>query len=178
MSIVTRTGDGGDTGLFGSGRVSKADPRMQAIGDIDELNAAIAVALAVPITREAQLLRVQHLLFRLGASFAVPAGREVSIPRIQPQDVATIDAWIAELEESLPPLQQFIVPGGGSAGAQLHLVRAVCRRAERSAVAFHVLQPLEPQELQFLNRLSDFFFLAAREEAQNAGISEVFVSYD
>lgn len=173
MKIYTKTGDEGETGLWGGSRVPKDHPRVQAYGDVDELNSCLGVCLShlccdpgFAGLRQA-LSRVQEELFILGALLATPKDRlkKLSPPFDEglPADAAKrleseIDGWTKELE----PMTRFIMPGGGTAGAELHVARAVCRRAERSLVALARAEPL-PQGLGvYLNRLSDHLFTAAR----------------
>jgi len=161
--IYTRTGDAGTTGLVDGSRVSKADARMQAIGDVDEANSAIGLAIASLEDAElrAALARIQNDLFDLGADLATPGEdftpSEMTL-RIVPAQVARLEVEIDAMNADVPPLRSFILPGG--AAAALHLARAVARRAERSAVA--VGDGLNPQALIYLNRLSDFLFVACR----------------
>ena len=166
--IYTRTGDDGTTGLVDGSRVSKADPRMIAIGDVDEANSAIGVAIASlgdhPVI--STLSRIQNDLFDLGADLATPG--EDFIPsdmvlRMIPAQVDWLEREIDKLNDRLEPLRSFILPGG--AAASLHLARAIARRAERAAVAIDA--PVNPAALTYLNRLSDFLFVAARALNQN-----------
>jgi cob(I)alamin adenosyltransferase len=157
--IYTRTGDDGTTGLVDGSRVSKADARMAAIGDVDEANSAIGVALTLlpegPVA--AALTRFQNDLFDLGADLATPEGIDGAL-RITPGQIAAVEAEIDRLNADLAPLTSFILPGGTPASAALHLARAIARRAERSAVA----AAAGPEVLAYLNRLSDYLFVAAR----------------
>lgn len=188
MSIVTRTGDTGETGCIGGKRISKADPRMHAIGAIDELNALLGFALAVEMEDglRAQLLSVQHRLFRLGADLAAPEGiggvparpaGHSGGPRIEAEHAAELERWIGDLETRLPPLTAFIVPGGTEAGARLHHARAVCRRAERWVVALAEREPVRREIVVFLNRLGDYLFLAARAVNREGEREETRVEY-
>jgi cob(I)alamin adenosyltransferase len=158
--IYTRTGDAGTTGLVDGNRISKADPRMAAIGDVDEANSAIGVAMAcvgAGALRD-ELARVQNELFDLGADLATPAGIAGAL-RVTADQVARLEAAIDRLNADLAPLTSFVLPGGEPAAAALHLARAVVRRAERSAVA---AGDASPTARAYLNRLSDFLFVAAR----------------
>ena len=183
MSIVTKTGDRGETGLFGHERTSKSSPRMHAVGTVDELNASIGVMLAdapLPDTLKRQLQRIQHLLFVVGADLATPidsVGRNKKM-RITENHVGTLERWIEEYEEKLPPLKTFILPDGSMSGALLHLARTVCRRAERWVVALKEKELINPQCLIFLNRLSDYLFLAARAVNRAEGKEETPVRYE
>lgn len=172
--IYTRTGDDGTTGLVDGSRVSKTDPRMVAIGDVDELNSAIGVAIAA-IADPAltpKLSRIQNDLFDLGADLATPAkdGAEDFAPsemvlRIVPAQAYWLEREIDALNDNLEPLRSFILPGGSA--ASLHLARAIARRAERAAVTIDA--PINPAALVYLNRLSDFLFVACRAVNQKAG---------
>ncbi|MEH3104396.1 MAG: cob(I)yrinic acid a,c-diamide adenosyltransferase [Sphingomonas phyllosphaerae] len=175
--IYTRTGDDGTTGLSDGSRIAKTDARMQAIGDVDEANSAIGVAIAGLgyAALVEQLTRVQNDLFDLGADLATPGDDyepgEMTL-RIVPAQVARLEAEIDALNEHVPPLTSFVLPGG--AAAALHLARAIVRRAERSAVA---LAPhVNPQALIYLNRLSDFLFVACRSVNLNAGGDVLWVA--
>ncbi|WP_343517758.1 cob(I)yrinic acid a,c-diamide adenosyltransferase [Sphingomonas sp.] len=166
--IYTRTGDDGTTGLVDGSRVAKNDPRMAAIGDVDEANSAIGVAVAaLGGEYPARLLEtVQNDLFDLGADLATPGEdftpSETAL-RIAPAQVARLEVAIDAANEALEPLRSFILPGGSTVAAALHLARAITRRAERTAVAAAQEVPLNPQALAYLNRLSDLLFVLARE---------------
>jgi cob(I)alamin adenosyltransferase len=165
--IYTRTGDEGQTGLVDGSRVSKAHPRMAAIGDVDEANCAIGVAAAALEDGPARemLARIQNEMFDLGADLATPGGDfapgEMTL-RITAAQVERLEREIDEMNEALSPLTSFILPGGLPAAAQLHLARAVVRRAERTAVAASAEVRLNPQALTYINRLSDHLFVLAR----------------
>lgn len=158
--IYTRTGDKGTTGLGDGARVKKDSPRIEVMGDIDELNATIAMALAFvednPPLRQC-LRRVQNDLFDLGGEVAVPGRRAVSAVHVERLE-QDIDAFNADL----PPLENFILPAGGPAAAACHLARTVCRRAERALVALGHHESLGESSVAYLNRLSDLLFVAAR----------------
>jgi len=161
--IYTRTGDSGSAGLVDGSRVSKSSLRMAAIGEIDEANAAVGVAIAALGRGDLadRLLQVQNELFDLGADAATPGEVEGAL-RIVPSQVARLEVEIDEMNAALDPLTSFILPGGTPAVAALHLARTVVRRAERAAVALDESEPLNPQLLAYLNRLSDHLFVAAR----------------
>lgn len=175
MKIYTRTGDGGQTGLFGGGRVPKSDPRVAAYGDVDELNAALGVVRAHDPGGEldAGIARVQQDLFVVGAILATPnparrKGGKFELPAERAAELEReIDAWEAEL----PCLEAFVVPGGRPSAAFLHAARAVCRRAERAIVAL-AADDLPPTLVPYVNRLSDWLFVAARRVQQEAGGEE------
>ena len=172
--IYTRTGDDGTTGLVDGSRVAKNDPRMAAIGDVDEANSAIGVAIAaIGGGYPADLLEtIQNDLFDLGADLATPgedfAPTEMAL-RIVPAQVARLEAAIDEANEKLEPLRSFILPGGSGVAAAIHLARAITRRAERTAVAASHEVSLNPQALAYLNRLSDLLFVLAREANHDRG---------
>jgi len=170
--IYTRTGDAGDTGLVDGSRVSKADPRIAAIGDVDETNCAIGVAMD-SVTDEAaraMLARIQNEMFDLGADLATP-GEDFApsemVLRIVPEQVKRLEDEIDRMNEDLEPLRSFILPGGEGGSAALHLARAVARRAERTAVAQS--GAFNPAALAYLNRLSDHLFVLARWVARENG---------
>lgn len=168
--IYTRTGDAGTTGLVDGSRVAKTDVRMQAIGDVDEANSAIGVAIASldDAALRTALARIQNDLFDLGADIATPGDDftpSEMVLRIVPAQVERLEREIDAMNEPMPPLSSFILPGG--AAASLHLARAIARRAERSAVA--ITPGANPQALAYLNRLSDFLFVACRHVNQSRG---------
>jgi cob(I)alamin adenosyltransferase len=177
MKIYTRTGDGGGTALFGGTRVSKADPRVAAYGDVDELNACLGVVraereLAVDVAE--MLERIQKDLFAIGARLADPAEKiaeRVTKVAVADADIRRLEDWIDRFQTELPPLRRFILPGGNRAGALLHLSRTVCRRAERSIVALGAGN-VEPHLLAYVNRLSDLLFVIARAVNHRAGQPE------
>lgn len=168
--IYTRTGDGGSAGLVDGSRVSKSSLRMAAIGDVDEANAAIGVAAATLEGRALpdQLLAIQNDLFDLGADIATPGEVEGAL-RIVAGQVERLEREIDAMNADLAPLTSFILPGGSRSAAALHLARTVVRRAERSAVALNESEPVNPQVLAYLNRLSDHLFVAARHLAADEG---------
>ena len=168
--IYTRTGDGGSAGLVDGSRVSKSSLRMAAIGEVDEANAAIGVAIAALGGGDTayQLLKVQNDLFDLGADIATP-GQVDGALRIVASQVARLEVEIDEMNDELDPLTSFILPGGSPAVAALHLARAIVRRAERAAVSLNEAEPLNAQLLAYLNRLSDHLFVAARFVAAREG---------
>lgn len=175
MKIYTKTGDAGETGLFGGGRIYKSDPRVAAYGDVDELSAWIGVARAHDpgADVDAALGRVQEELFVVGAILATPkpARRKGVKFELPPERALQLEGEIDAWEAELPPLTAFIVPGGRPAAAFLHAARAVCRRAERAIVALHA-DDLPPTLLPYVNRLSDWLFVAARRVQRQAGGEE------
>ena len=168
--IYTRTGDTGSAGLVDGSRVSKSGLRMAAIGEVDEANSAIGFAIAAAGLGElaARLLAIQNDLFDLGADVATPGEVEGAL-RIVASQVERLEREIDAMNASLEPLTSFILPSGSGAVAALHFARAVVRRAERAAVALNESEPLNPQLLAYLNRLSDHLFVAARHVAAGAG---------
>jgi cob(I)alamin adenosyltransferase len=168
--IYTRTGDGGTAGLVDGSRVGKSSPRMTAIGEVDEANAAIGIAIAAlgdgPIT--GQLLEIQNDLFDLGADVATPGEIDGAL-RILAAQVERLERDIDVMNTGLAPLESFILPGGSAGVSALHLARAIVRRAERAAVALNEAEPLNPALLAYLNRLSDHLFVAARHVASTEG---------
>lgn len=179
MKIYTRTGDAGETGLFGGGRVSKADARVEAYGTIDELNAVIGWTIAKlgdPGEWKSRLQIIQADLLTIGAHLATPEPkgrrRKPDLPALPVGRVEELEAWIDDADASLPPLRAFILPGGHEAGAALHIARTVCRRAERDVVRLSSHDSVDPFIVKYLNRLSDLLFTAARSVNHAAGIPE------
>ena len=176
VKIYTRTGDGGETGLFDGRRVPKSDLRVDAYGEIDEVNAALGVALADGMDDDiaGMLQTIQRDLFAIGGRLADPSRRvadRVEKARIGAADINRLEAWIDQLESELPPLCRFILPGGSGAGARLHVARTICRRAERRIVALGH-EGIEAELLAYVNRLSDYLFVAARAVNHRAGVPE------
>ncbi|PHS28169.1 MAG: ATP:cob(I)alamin adenosyltransferase [Robiginitomaculum sp.] len=175
--IYTRTGDDGQTGLVGGARVSKADVRVAAYGDVDETNSALGLAICVlpDGALKTTLLRVQNDLFDLGADLANPASDDKGdrpVLRINAEQADWLESQIDHYNADLSALRSFVLPGGSEAAARLHLVRAICRRAERSAVALLQVEGINAPALIYLNRLSDFLFVAARW-VNNKGTADV-----
>src|SRR5215510_5164601 len=168
--IATRTGDKGETGLGDGKRVSKESARIQALGDIDELNSVIGLVLAekVPAAIGKALLAIQHDLFDLGGETCIPGHQMVGEAH-----VLRLDELLAEHNKRLPPLKEFILPGGTRAAAAAHLARTVCRRAERSLVALGRAEPIGEPARRYLNRLSDLLFVAGRSINRAAGGGDV-----
>ena len=166
MKIYTKTGDDGTTGLFGGKRVAKFSARIEAYGTVDELNAVIGVALTHDVHAKVSepLQHISSLLFTVGSDLATPqdASQKSSVPAISEEHVDFLEKWIDAYQEHLPALRNFILPGGSPGGAHLHLARTVCRRAERAIVALKQDEEINPIVLRFINRLSDYFFVAAR----------------
>ena len=175
VKIYTRTGDAGDTGLLDGSRVSKAAPRVEAYGDVDELNACLGLVLSAGVDSDVadMLGRIQGHLFALGAALADPVRRASRHPKaaVGDADVVRLEAWIDTLEGELAPLRKFILPGGQPAAAAAHLARAVCRRAERRMAALE-LDAVGSIPFAYVNRLSDLLFVLARVLNARAGVSE------
>lgn len=176
--IYTRTGDAGQTALFGGGRTSKADPRVAAYGDVDELNAALGAVLACePVEFEPDLLQgIQRDLFAMGGRLASPnpekVGKALEKAQVTPERVAALEAAIDRVQAELIPLSAFVLPGGTMKAALFHVARTVCRRAERGVVALAEHQDVPPIILAYLNRLSDLLFTLARLANHKAGAAE------
>lgn len=169
--IYTRTGDDGSTGLAGTARLSKDDARIEAIGAVDELNSVIGLLLAESLPQDARalLVSIQHRLFDLGGELAMPEYQTLGDAETARLESA-IDSWNA----ALPPLKEFILPGGCRAAATCHLARAVCRRAERALVHLHRSAALRPALLHYVNRLSDVLFVLARVLNREAGMEVTY----
>ncbi|OYV75637.1 MAG: ATP:cob(I)alamin adenosyltransferase [Chromatiales bacterium 21-64-14] len=167
--IYTRTGDRGYTGLGDGARVPKDDARVEAYGTVDELNTTVATVLAEdPPAAVAQcLLAVQHELFDLGGELCLPGHAGIGA-----EQVTRLERELDRFNAELPPLREFVLPGGGRAAAACHLARTVCRRAERRLVTLHRTQPVRAEALAYLNRLSDLLFVLARVLARTAGAEE------
>lgn len=174
MKIYTKKGDAGETSLYGGQKVSKTSTRIAAYGTVDELNSVLGIALSFsPSSKtETYLSEVQEQLFVLGADLATPISKEIRINRISSAEISFLENSIDEIEEQLPPLKNFILPGGTQAGASIHFARTVCRRAERKAVECSTEEELSTQSIIYLNRLSDFLFVLGRFENHISGTEE------
>ncbi|HEY2067672.1 MAG TPA: cob(I)yrinic acid a,c-diamide adenosyltransferase [Gemmatimonadaceae bacterium] len=179
MKIYTKTGDRGDTGLFGGGRVPKDDPRVEAYGDVDELNAVLGMARSVEMMPRIDevLVPIQRDLFAIGALLATPdrekMAQHLEKARIDDARIAELEHAIDDGEAELEPLRAFILPGGTAKAAALHVARTVCRRAERHVVRLQREVELPPLAIIYLNRLSDLLFTLARVANRRAGAGEV-----
>jgi cob(I)alamin adenosyltransferase len=164
MKIYTKTGDTGETGLFAGPRVSKDDPRIEAYGTVDELNAAIGLARAerLPLEVEQTLERVQSELFSVGAELATPDPAAHGVQLTTDAMITALERAIDNLEAGVPPLKHFILPAGTRAAALMHVARGVCRRAERRVVTLSQTTAIAPAIVRYLNRLGDYLFVAAR----------------
>ena len=178
MKVYTRTGDDGTTALFGGDRVAKTHPRITAYGTVDEANAALGLARALGHgapgfgRADATLDRIQQELFVLGGDLAAPRETTYPVPRIEAEHIERLEQEIDGLEEDLPALKHFILPGGTGSGAALHIARTVVRRAERYTVELAALEPVNDYAARYLNRLSDFLFVLSRWVNLQAGVAE------
>jgi cob(I)alamin adenosyltransferase len=178
--VYTRSGDKGSTRLAGGQKVDKASPRIEAYGTVDELNAVLGVVVAAAEAAPelailvGRILRIQNELFDLGSQLAVlKADRRPDTPVVAPTDVTRLEHEIDEMNTELPPLQSFVLPGGGMISAQMHVARTVCRRAERRLCALAAVDELDGTEIPYLNRLGDWLFVAARYVSAKLGRAEV-----
>lgn len=176
MKIYTKTGDAGDTGLYGGARVPKDDVRVEAYGDVDELNSVLGVvraagSLGAPF--DELLAAIQSRLFDVGAELANGKGKDLGIPLVAEDDVVAIERAIDRAEEELAPLRTFVLPGGSPLAASLHIARTVCRRAERRVVALARTHEVRGEVLRYLNRLSDLCFTLARRANAHAKVADV-----
>ena len=168
--IYTRTGDDGTTGLANGERIAKSDARVATFGDVDETNSALGLLLTeadLPAAVRASLTRIQHELFEIGAELSLPDYRQITSRHVQ-----ALERDLDELNADLPPLKEFVLPGGTRAAATCHMARTICRRAERSAWTANALRALNPELLRYLNRLSDLLFVMARCLARQDGGQE------
>jgi cob(I)alamin adenosyltransferase len=177
MKIYTKTGDGGETGLFGGARVSKASLRVEAYGEVDELNSAIGWArlTAGDAELDALLNQIQNDLFEVGAELGSTSERKEkgSMPMVEEIQVETLERAIDHYEEGSPPLTSFVLPGGSEGAARFHLARCICRRAERSVVALGAQETIRGEIFRYLNRLSDLLFTLARHANHEAGVEDI-----
>lgn len=172
MKIYTRTGDKGETSLFGGERVPKSHPRIEAYGTVDELNSCLGVVRAAwrESPMDEMLATIQAELFDVGAFLASPAGRFAAVGE---ESIASLESWIDDMDGGLPPLDSFVLPGGTLPAAQLHVARTVCRRAERLVISMGEESEGMLATVRYLNRLSDALFVAARRANQIAGVDDV-----
>jgi cob(I)alamin adenosyltransferase len=177
MKIYTKTGDAGQTGLFGGARVDKDDARVEAYGTVDETNSVIgwARATGLPAAIDAVLGQVQRDLFALGAELACAPGKEdrLTMTRLEQSDVERLERAIDDAEQGLAPLKSFVLPGGAPGAAALHHARTVCRRAERRTLASARAATVRRELAVYLNRLSDLLFVLARRANHDAGVADV-----
>lgn len=178
MKIYTKTGDRGETGLFGGARVSKASARVSAYGDVDELNSVLGVVCAQlgdDLETCENLRQIQGDLFVLGAELAKNPDKplQLGISLLAEQDVERLEHYIDELDRGLAPLKTFILPGGSAAASFLHLARTTCRRAERAVVALAQTESVREELVRYLNRLSDLLFTLARGQNARRGVQDI-----
>ena len=178
MKIYTKTGDRGQTALFGGARVSKASLRVSAYGDVDELNSHLGVVCAakdVDPQLASRIREIQEELFSLGAELAKNPDKEVDlgVPGVSDTEIERLERDIDEYETELTPLKTFILPGGTIPAAHLHVARTTCRRAERAVVLLQDSEPVRPELVRYLNRLSDLLFVMARVANGRAGVIDV-----
>ena len=169
--IYTRTGDDGSTGLGDGSRIAKDNPRVEAYGTVDEANSLVGQVLAnenIPVDVGNCLVAVQHDLFELGGELCIPGHAA-----IQDSFVERLEAELDRLNAALPPLREFVLPGGNPAAAACHVARTVVRRAERRVASLHASEPVRPEVIRYLNRLSDLLFVIARTLARRNGAQEV-----
>lgn len=173
--IYTRSGDDGTTGLGDGTRVAKADPRIEAIGDVDELNSCIGLLLceSLPETLAMCLVEIQHRLFDLGGELCIPGTALVDATQVE-----ALENVLDRLNATLPPLADFILPGGSVAASRAHQARAVCRRAERRIHALHAVATINTDGARYLNRLSDLLFVMARYLNREAGVPDVLWQHE
>lgn len=174
MKIYTKKGDAGETSLFGGTKTRKSNIRISAYGTVDELNSTIGMVLSYSISKQGEtiLSQVQNDLFVVGATLATPDPQKSRIDQVSHSEIENLEQWIDTLEEELPPLKSFILPGGAGAGSTLHFARTVCRRAERETVQLAESEDIPPDTIIYLNRLSDLLFVLARYENKQQGEKE------
>jgi cob(I)alamin adenosyltransferase len=178
MKVYTRRGDKGETDLFGGGRVTKSSLRVEAYGEVDELNSFVGAAAAATPHADVQSLlqKIQHTLFDIGACLATPEAARREKNQMSPatdDEIAELEQAIDRFEEELAPLKNFVLPGGTAAAASFHVARTVCRRAERRCVALANEEAIDDANLRYVNRLSDLLFVIARLENARADVPDV-----
>lgn len=175
FKIYTKTGDTGETSLFGGKRLPKSHLRIESYGTVDELNAFMGLLRDAiedsPLQQ--QIKEIQDLLFSIGAALAMEPGQPPLIEGVQPSHIALLEHRMDEIDARLPPLKNFILPGGHHTVSFCHIARCVCRRAERLVVALALEEPVDPLLIQYLNRLSDYLFMLARQLSRDLGVEEV-----
>ena len=176
MKIYTKKGDAGQTSLIGGTRVEKDHIRIEAYGTLDELNSWMGILRdhAVFASKQTLIQNIQDKLFVMGSDLASDPGKsKMKLPELQQADVDLLETDMDEMDDTLPALTNFVLPGGHSANSHAHVARCVCRRAERCAVSLNHISPIEPLILSYLNRLSDWLFVLARYASQQAGAREI-----
>ena len=175
FKIYTKTGDQGETGLFGGRRLSKSHLRIEAYGTVDELNAHLGMVRdqqTDPGIRH-ELHAIQSLLFSLGSILASDPEKPLAVPQLEELDVEDLEKAMDRMDEQLPALKNFILPGGHPSVSSCHIARCVCRRAERLVVALAGIEAVPPMVIKFLNRLSDYLFILGRWTSQHLGVEEI-----
>ncbi|MBL3656505.1 cob(I)yrinic acid a,c-diamide adenosyltransferase [Fulvivirga sediminis] len=176
MKIYTKTGDKGQTALFGGKRVSKSDLRIDSYGTIDELNSYIGLVRDQKVNelRKAFLIEIQDRLFTIGSILATePGNTQVKVPHLSHEDIECLEKEIDIMDASLLPMKSFVLPGGAQSVSFCHIARCVCRRAERLVVALNEVEPVDELVIQYLNRLSDYLFMLARKMSDDLQAEEV-----
>jgi len=177
FKIYTKTGDSGTTGLFGGARIPKHHLRIESYGTVDELNAHLGLLRdQLPDTADQQLMEIiQNRLFTIGSNLASDPSKEVKTPDLKEDDIQLLEKGIDNIDAVVPPLKNFILPGGHPAVSQGHVARCVCRRAERLVVALAEQEPdtVPPILIQYLNRLSDYLFMVSRKLSHDLGVAEI-----
>jgi cob(I)alamin adenosyltransferase len=175
MKIYTKTGDKGNTSLFGGMRVSKASPRIESYGTVDELNSWMGYLRDQSVNKERQdlLINIQNNLFVIGSLLAAEPGNDkIKIPHLQEDDITILEKEIDAMETTLPPMRFFILPGGHESVSICHVARTVCRRAERLTIELNQIEPIDGLVIKYLNRLSDFLFVLSRKMGNELSIEE------
>lgn len=174
MKIYTKTGDQGTTSLFGGKRVSKAELRIETYGTLDELNSYLGVVRDQEVNKKRTeiLVEIQDRLFTIGSLLATEPGSNVKIPSLKEVDVQFLENEIDRMDESLPPMRSFVLPGGHQSVSFCHVARTVCRRVERLAIRLNSEQPIDPLIIKYLNRLSDYLFVLCRKMSAELGAEE------
>ncbi len=175
MKIYTKTGDKGTTGLYGGARVLKSHTRVESYGTVDELNSHVGLVRDQEVNegRAAILENIQDKLLVMGAILGTePGNSKVKVPAIHPEDIKLLEDEIDRMDEDLPVMKNFVLPGGHQSVSFCHITRCVCRRAERLVIRLNEEEPVDPLVIQYLNRLSDFFFVLARKMVQELEVEE------
>ena len=175
MKIYTKTGDQGTTSLFGGKRVSKAELRIDTYGTVDELNSFLGVVRDQEVNqkRKAALVEIQDRLFTMGSMLATEPGEtNVKIPSLREEDVQFLEREIDTMEETLPPMRSFVLPGGHQSVSFCHVARTICRRVERLTISLNSVEPVDPVIIKYLNRLSDYLFVLSRKMSAELGAEE------
>ena len=176
MKIYTKTGDKGTTSLFGGQRVSKGHERIDAYGTVDELNSYLGLLRDQEVNRERVefIASIQENLFVIGSALATePGNTKVKIPALKPEAITQLESAMDEMDKKLPPMKNFILPGGHASVSFCHIARCVCRRAERKVVMLADHEPVEERVIVYLNRLSDYLFVLARKMSAEIGAKEI-----